>query len=101
MLEVVDKGGELEYLYWSAWQVAARAVVKEGEEQAVIKLINVAHHFRGRGIGSWLLDRVVSDFGDKALVTWTFGPRVEWYRRRGFYREVAEDSIVKMVRDGG
>jgi len=101
MLEVVDKGGELEYLYWSAWQVAAKAVVEEGSERVEIKLVNVSRNRRGRGLGSWLLDRVVEDFRHRKIVAWVFKPRVGWYRKRGFSKEERKNSIVKMVRAKG
>jgi|Deesub1362B_J571_1020462.scaffolds.fasta_scaffold05953_4 GNAT superfamily N-acetyltransferase len=98
MLEVLVNGDTHEYLYWNTAEVIARAVVVEREEEAEIKLINVARHRRGEGIGSLILERIISDFAHKSLVTWTFNGRTSWYERNGF--EVAEEraSLLKMVR---
>ena len=98
MLEVMASDETREYLYWGTAEVIARAVVVEREEEAEIKLINVARHRRGEGLGSRLLERIISDFSHKNIATWTFNGRAEWYERNGF--EIAEEraSLLKMVR---
>ncbi|WP_457555532.1 GNAT family N-acetyltransferase [Candidatus Pyrohabitans sp.] len=98
MLEVLVSGHTREYLYWSTAEVIARAVVVEYPEKAEIKLINVARHRRGEGIGSMLLERIVSDFLHKELFTWTFNGRSSWYERRGFTVDEERASLLKMVR---
>jgi len=98
MLEVLSTGDGREYLYWSASQVLARAVVVETEEEAEIKLINVSRHHRGSGIGSLLLSRIILDFQHKRLVVWTFSERCEWYRKNGFTIQERRANLVRMVR---
>jgi GNAT superfamily N-acetyltransferase len=98
MLEVLTYGDIREYLYWSTAEVIARAVVVEHEEEAEIKLINVARHRRGEGIGSLLLERIVTDFAHKPIAAWTFSSRAEWYERKGFVVAEERASLLRMVR---
>ena len=95
---MLANGDTREYLYWSSAEVIARAVVVERTEEAEIKLINVSRHHRGEGIGSLILQRIISDYSHKPITTWTFSGRASWYERNGF--EVAEKraSLLKMVR---
>ena len=98
MLEVLVNGDTREYLYWGTSEIIARAVVVEREEEAEIKLINVARHRRGEGIGSFVLGRILSDFAHKRITTWTFNGRASWYERNGFRVVEERASLLKMVR---
>lgn len=100
MLEIVNNGSEQEYLFWNAAEVVGRAVVRDNGEEVEIRLINVARHRRGEGIGSYLLDRIIADHGEKDIFTWTFKAREAWYSRRGFKNVEERASLIKMFRKG-
>ncbi len=100
MLEVLVNGNITEYLLWDISQVVGRAVVAEHSDYAEIKLINVSSFRRGEGLGTILLDRIISDFGHRDIVTSTFSSRVNWYERKGFTKRAERDSIVEMFREG-
>ncbi len=98
MLEIVSNGDEQEYLLWNAGEVIGRAVIREVGGDIEIKLINVARHRRGEGIGSYLLDKIIADYGEKDIFTWTFKARESWYSSRGFKNIEERASLIKMYR---
>ncbi len=100
MFEVLVNGNITEYILWDVSQVIGRVIVVEQKNNVKIKLINVINFRRGEGLGSMLLDRVVSDFGNRDIITTTFSSRVGWYERRGFVKMAEKNSIVEMFRKG-
>ncbi|MBS7287451.1 MAG: GNAT family N-acetyltransferase [Candidatus Freyarchaeota archaeon] len=75
--------------------VVAYARVLRGEGWAEIKVINVNRDYRGRGIGSLLLARIVDDHSGFTIVVETFKHLVNWYRRFNF-EVICENPMVMM-----
>lgn len=76
--------------------VVAYARVLRGEGWAEIKVINVNRDYRGKGIGSLLLARIVNDHSASTIVVETFKYLIDWYKRFNF--EVVSENPVVMVR---
>ncbi len=79
--------------------VIAYAKVTRGPGGAEIKVINVSREYRGRGVGSEVLARIVRDHGDCLIMVETFGYLVGWYERFNF--KCVCDKPLIMVRSPG
>ena len=64
--------------------VIARAVCTDDGEKVSVDLINVSRDFRGRGLGSQLLVKILDQFKRKNLITSTWKYLVPWYESYGF-----------------
>ena len=77
--------------------LVATATVYEDQKMAEIKYINVNRDFRGNGVGSKLLEKIVSKFKDKELIVETFRERVNWYQKFGF-KVVRENNNIYLLK---
>ncbi len=78
--------------------VIANARVLEERDYVVISNINVNREYRGNGIGSKLLEQIISDFEGKDIMLWCFKDRVKWYEKHSFVIECRDNDIVKLCR---
>ncbi len=78
--------------------IIASAVVLERDEHIYLKDMNVGSSYRGRGIGTGLLNQIISDFKDKSITADVFGARVPWYRRHGFEPIGETNNLIKIIR---
>jgi len=78
--------------------VIASARVLEERDYVVISNINVNREYRGNGIGSKLLEQIISDFEGKDIMLWCFKDRVKWYEKHSFVIECRDNDIVKLCR---
>lgn len=101
-IEKLIEKNRCEYLVWneSYSRIIGVARVEIGEDKAEIKVINVENSYRGNGIGTKLLKKIVDDFSDKKIFTWTFEEREEWYKRNGF-EAIARDGKLQKLRYAG
>jgi N-acetylglutamate synthase-like GNAT family acetyltransferase len=99
-IEKISNGEHSEYLLWNECYSrvigTARVVTRNGS--AEIEVINIDHDYRGKNLGTKLLERVIQDFSGKELFVWTFKGRTAWYERNGFKAAEANGALVKMVR---
>jgi ribosomal protein S18 acetylase RimI-like enzyme len=98
-IDRIADNGTYEYLVWddNFSRVIASARLREREGNIEIEMINVDRGFRGEGIGSTLLSRIVSDFERSTLTAWVFEQRVRWYERNGFKIISKEGGLVKVI----
>ncbi|MEM3465819.1 MAG: GNAT family N-acetyltransferase [Candidatus Jordarchaeales archaeon] len=75
--------------------IIAYARVLRTEEWAEIKVINVNREYRGRGIGSILLTRIVKDHSNCTIIVETFKYLIDWYKRFNF-KLVCENPVIMM-----
>lgn len=90
-----------EYLIWneSYSRVIGTARVELSEGGAEIKVINIENSYRGNGIGTKLLKKIVDDFSDRQIFIWAFKGREEWYERNGFRVMAREGKLTKLVKN--
>lgn len=95
-----ENGSEKCYEVWNDYktQVIGGAVLDESGEDVAIKKINIQRNRRAHGIGSQLLEKIVSDYEDTVLKAWVFQARVNWYKRHGFQKEKENEDLIKMKR---
>lgn len=89
-----------EYTMWneSFSRVIASARLKQGGSEVVLETINVEHGYRGNGVGTRLLQRIIEDFAQHRLSAWVFEGRTAWYERNGFRRSgEMKGNLVKVV----
>ena len=100
-IEKRDRDSKCKYIVWNDYesQVIGSATLVNSERPVYLKEINVHRNRRGKGIGSRLLKRIVSDFEDCEIVAEVFDSRLEWYRRHGFDEEEELEQLVKVRRD--
>jgi len=98
-VEKLSSGEHSEYLLWneSYSRVIGTARVAARNGSAEIEVINIEQDYRGKNLGTKLLEKVIQDFSEKELFTWTFNGRVEWYERNGFKPVETNGTLVKMV----
>ncbi|MEM2874785.1 MAG: GNAT family N-acetyltransferase [Candidatus Hadarchaeales archaeon] len=78
--------------------IVASAVVIRRDGYAYLKDINVSSSQRGKGIGTELLSRIISDFGSMHIVADVFADRLSWYERHGFEEIGRNNHLIKIVR---
>jgi GNAT superfamily N-acetyltransferase len=90
-----------EYLIQDDLEIAviARAVCYDDGEKVSVDLINVNRDFRGKGLGSQLLVKIISQFKDKNLITSTWKYLVPWYEKYGFRVIGRNKGIFKLERN--
>jgi len=76
----------------------ASAVVLERDDHIYIEDINVGSIYRGRGVGTGLLNRILADFKDRPITANVFEARVPWYRRHGFEPVGKTSNLIEIVR---
>jgi len=101
-IEKLSSGAHSEYLLWNECYSrvigTARVATKNGS--AEIEVINIDQDYRGKNLGTKLLERVIQDFSEKELFTWTFEGRTKWYERNGFKAAETNGTLVKMLYTG-
>lgn len=85
-IEHTMEKGVHRYECWDDYgcSVVAFAVVVEKRDCVYLKEINVGSSYRGLGIGTALLRRVLDDFSGRDLFANVFKDRIRWYQRYGF-----------------
>ena len=78
--------------------IIANAVVLERDDYIYLEDINVGSGYRGRGVGTGLLNQILADFGDRPVTANVFEARVPWYRRHGFEPVGKTNDLIKIVR---
>ena len=88
------------YECWDVYEcsIVGSAVVRIGPDHVYLQDINIASAYRGQGIGSELLHRIIEDH-DLPVVADVFEDRVPWYERNGFRRTGRARNLVRMVRN--
>lgn len=71
--------------------------MKRVSDHVYLQDINIASAYRGQGIGTELLQRIVNDF-ELPVVADVFKDRVRWYERNGFQLGDNSQHLVRMVR---
>lgn len=86
------------YLVWDKnySKVISRAIVLEKERAVELKTIDVDRMYRGSGVGTKLLKRIIADFSDRKIMALVFVDRVDWYVRNGFKVEGIENNLTKI-----
>lgn len=97
-IDRVDCGERCRYKVWNEYQthIIGTATVKRNKRPLVLENINVHRNRRDNGIGSELLQKVISDYEDSTIIAWVFDDRVDWYKRHGFTKEKETEELVKM-----
>ncbi|MGC8816865.1 MAG: GNAT family N-acetyltransferase [Candidatus Hadarchaeum sp.] len=85
-IEHTMEKGVHRYECWDDYgcSVVAFAVVVEKRGYVYLKEINVGSSYRGKGIGTSLLKRVLDDFSGRDILASVFKDRVKWYQEHGF-----------------
>jgi N-acetylglutamate synthase-like GNAT family acetyltransferase len=98
-VEFSTQGDSHEYLVWddNLSKVIATARLKERNRRVEIAVVNVDRGYRGEGIGSMLLNKIISDFSEMELIAWVFRERVSWYERNGFKARREKGCLVEVV----
>jgi len=87
------------YLYDDSFvTVEAVAKIKMHSEYVELLYINVNRNYRGNGKGSYLLNRILSDFDDRKVIVETFKERVAWYEKFGFIVTYNHANIYMLER---
>lgn len=75
-----------EYLVYDIYGIGVigYGVVYQKDDSAEIKVINVDRSYRGEGIGSSMLQRIVEDHSMRSIRVRTFDSLIPWYERFGF-----------------
>lgn len=94
-IEKTCEGDTHRYECWDTSSVIAVAIVRDGESAHIVE-INVNREWRGKGIGSWLLNLIKEDFGGKRITAEVFKERESWYERNGFRRTGEKGHLVMM-----
>lgn len=76
----------------------ASAVVLERDDHIYLEDINVGSDYRGRGVGTGLLNQILADFKDRSIIANVFEARVPWYRRHGFDPVGKMNDLIKIVK---
>lgn len=86
------------YLVWDKnySRVISRAIVVDSGGVVELKTIDVDRTFRGSGIGTQLLQKIISDFSDREIIAWVFEGRVDWYVRNGGKVETIQNNLTKI-----
>ncbi len=95
------KGKVFEYWVYDEYDIGviAYAKITYNDECVEINVINVNRDYRGRGIGSLLLERIINDHSDHPIFVETFEYLIRWYEGFGF--ELVCEKPVIMVRERG
>lgn len=85
-VEQAGKYQKYEYLVYDIYGIGVigYGVVYQKGNNAEIKIINVDRFHRGEGIGSSLLQRIISDHSERTIYVRTFESLVPWYEKFGF-----------------
>ena len=78
--------------------IMASAVVLERDDHIYLEDINVGSIYRGRGVGTGLLNQILANFKDVSITANVFEARVPWYRRHGFEPVGKTNDLIKIVR---
>ncbi len=85
----IEQAGEYqkyEYLVYDIYGIGVigYGVVYQKGNSAEIKIINVDRLHRGEGIGSLLLQKIISDHLERDIYVKTFESLIPWYEKFGF-----------------
>lgn len=99
-IERRDLEDRCKYVVWNEYgsHIIGSATLVDGDKPVLLKGINIQRNRRGRGIGSELLNRILSDFEDSEIIAEVFNARVRWYRRHGFELDEEFDQLVRVRR---
>lgn len=97
-IERYESDGRQKYMVWNDFgsRIIGSAVLKRKHGTIVLDKINVTRTWRGEGVGSKLLSRILRDFEGEELVAYAFKSRVDWYRRHGFELMGKRGLLVKV-----
>ncbi|MEQ9714410.1 MAG: GNAT family N-acetyltransferase [Candidatus Asgardarchaeia archaeon] len=79
--------------------IIANAIIYEYDNFVEIKYINVSREYRGNGIGTMLLLKILSRFNQKNIYVETFSERIRWYSKFGFRILNSKNGIFRIVRE--
>jgi N-acetylglutamate synthase-like GNAT family acetyltransferase len=101
-IDHTTENGVHRYECWDDYgcSVVASAVAVEENGHINLREINVGRSYRGRGLGTLLLEQVIADFSDRDLVASVFEERVPWYRRHGFEPVESRGGLIEVKRRG-
>lgn len=99
-IECRNRGDKYRYVVWDEYgnHIIGSAVLIDSNQSALLKNVNVHRSRRGKGIGSSLLKRILSDFQNSEIVAKAFSSRLDWYRRHGFELKEEPGDLVKVRR---
>lgn len=78
--------------------IIANAIIHEYDSFVEIKYINVSREYRGYGIGTMLLLKILKKFNNKNIYVETFSERIRWYSKFGFRVINGKNGIFRIVR---
>lgn len=86
------------YKVWNDYEsrIIGGATLQDSSQPILLENINVQRNRRDRGIGSKLLNKILSDYDNSEIVAWVFEARVDWYQRHGFEKEDKSEDLVKV-----
>jgi len=98
-IDRTDYQGSHKYKCWDEYNcsIVASAVVKRDSDHVYLQDINVGSCYRGQGIGTVLLKRIMQDFNSR-IVADVFEDRVPWYERNGFRKLGKVKNLVRVVK---
>ncbi|KXB05153.1 hypothetical protein AKJ51_02060 [candidate division MSBL1 archaeon SCGC-AAA382A20] len=101
-MEIDQKNQEEKCVYevWNDYRthIIGTATINKTLQHKKLKNINIHRQRRSKGIGSKLLQRIISDHADSTIVAWVFNERVDWYKRHGFTTDEESENLVKVVK---
>jgi len=79
-------------------KIIGRAVVSEHENYVRLHLILVDKNYRSKGLGTKLLEKVLSLYQNKNITLSTFLGNEEWFQKYGFKIVNKHDGLISMIR---
>ncbi len=100
-IEKKETNTKHEYIVWNETktQIIAGATLENSKNPVMLKRIDVQRNRRNDGIGTKLLEKIVTDYKDSKIVAEVFTSRTDWYQRNGFEIEEKNDRLVKVKRE--
>ena len=79
-------------------KIIGRAVISEHKNYIRLHLILVDKKYRGRGLGTKLLEKVLSLYHNRDITLSTFLGNEEWFQKYGFKILNKHDGLVSMIK---
>ncbi len=99
-MEIVrnTKGTKCEYKIWNDYktQIIGSATIDEKNQPVTLETINIQRNRRDKGIGSQLLQEIISDYQNTEIIVWIFNARLDWYKRHGFQTDKKREDLIKV-----